>query len=151
MTKIERTADGFRLQVEDGASFEARRVVMAVGISHFAYVPGLLSHLPKELLTHSSAHHDCTEFRGKKVTIIGAGASAVDMAALMHESGVDVTLVARAPKNPIPRWAGKRPAFAMAAIEKSIVRAGTGMEIQNLHGCPGNVSVSSGECSAANH
>ena len=96
VTKIERTADGFRLQVEDGASFEARRVVMAVGISHFAYVPGLLSHLPKELLTHSSAHHDCTEFRGKKVTIIGAGASAVDMAALMHESGVDVTLLARA-------------------------------------------------------
>jgi thioredoxin reductase len=90
--------DGFRLRVDDGATFEARRVVIAVGISHFAYVPGLLSHLPKELLTHSSAHHDCSEFRGKKVTIIGAGASAVDMAALMHEGGVDVTLVARAPR-----------------------------------------------------
>ena len=98
VTKIERTEDGFRLRVDDGATFEARRVVMAVGISHFAYVPGLLSHLPKELLTHSSAHHDCSEFRGKKVTIIGAGASAVDMAALMHEGGVDVTLVARAPR-----------------------------------------------------
>lgn len=98
VTRIERAPDGFRLRLEDGAAFEARRVVMAVGISHFAYVPGLLSHLPKELLTHSSAHHDCAEFRGKKVTIIGAGASAVDMAALMHESGVDVTLVARASK-----------------------------------------------------
>ena len=98
VTKIEKTADGFHLQVEDGASFEARRVVMAVGISHFAYVPGLLSHLPKDLLTHSSTHHGCSELRGKKVTIIGAGASAVDIAALMHESGVDVTLVARASK-----------------------------------------------------
>ncbi len=98
VTKIERMEDGFRLRVDDGATFEARRVVIAVGISHFAYVPGLLSHLPKELLTHSSAHHDCSEFRGKKVTIIGAGASAVDMAALMHEGGVDVTLVARAPR-----------------------------------------------------
>jgi thioredoxin reductase len=96
VTKIERTADGFRLQVEDGARFDARRVVIAVGISHFAYVPGLLSHLPKELLTHSSSHNDCAPFRGKKVTIIGAGASAVDIAALMHESGVDVTLLARA-------------------------------------------------------
>ncbi|MGC1870089.1 MAG: NAD(P)-binding domain-containing protein [Acidobacteriaceae bacterium] len=96
VTRIEKTADGFQLQVEDGESFDARRVVMAVGISHFAYVPGLLSHLPKELLTHSSTHHDCSVFRGKKVTIIGAGASAVDMAALMHESGVDVTLLARA-------------------------------------------------------
>ncbi len=98
VTKIERSPNGFRLRVEDGATFEARRVVMAVGISHFAYVPGLLSHLPKELLTHSSAHHDYSAFRGKRVTIIGAGASAVDMAALMHESGVDVTLLARASK-----------------------------------------------------
>jgi thioredoxin reductase len=96
--KIERTADGFQIQVEDGARFEARRVVLAVGISHFAFVPGLLSHLPEELLTHSSQHHDCSVFRGKRVTIIGAGASAVDMAALMHESGVDVTLLARASK-----------------------------------------------------
>ena len=95
VTKIERTADGFHLQVEDGERFKARRVIMAVGISHFAYVPGLLSHLPKELLTHSSDHYDCAVFRGKKVTIIGAGASAVDMAALMHESGVEVTLLAR--------------------------------------------------------
>jgi thioredoxin reductase len=98
VTKIERTANGFHLQVEDGESFDARRVVMAVGISHFAYIPGMLSHLPKNVLTHSSAHHDCSEFRGKKVTIVGAGASAVDMAALMYESGVDVTLVARASK-----------------------------------------------------
>ncbi|MGC2251620.1 MAG: NAD(P)/FAD-dependent oxidoreductase, partial [Acidobacteriaceae bacterium] len=98
VTKIERTADGFHLQVEDGESFQARRVIVAVGISHFAYVPGLLSHLPKDLLTHSSDHRDCSAWRGKKVTIIGAGASAVDIAALMHESGVDVTLVARASK-----------------------------------------------------
>ena len=98
VTKLERTANGFRLQVEDGATFDARRVVLAVGISHFAYIPGMLSHLPADLLTHSSAHNDCSAFRGKKVTIIGAGASAVDMAALMYESGVDVTLVARSTK-----------------------------------------------------
>ncbi|HZC43220.1 MAG TPA: NAD(P)-binding domain-containing protein, partial [Acidobacteriaceae bacterium] len=97
VTKIERAADGFHLQVDDGAGFDARRIVVAIGISHFAYVPGLLSHLPKDLLTHSSAHHDCSVFRGKQVTIVGAGASAVDMAALMHESGVEVTLLARAP------------------------------------------------------
>jgi thioredoxin reductase len=98
VAKIERAADGFQIQMEDGARFEARRVVLAVGISHFAFVPGLLAHLPEQLLTHSSAHHDCTVFRGKKVTILGAGASAVDIAALMHESGVDVCLLARAKK-----------------------------------------------------
>ncbi len=95
VAKIERAARGYRIQLEDGARFEARRVVLAVGISHFSYVPGLLSHLPEQLLTHSSAHHDCSVFRGKKVTVIGVGASAVDLVALMHESGADVSLVAR--------------------------------------------------------
>ena len=95
VAKIERAARGYRIQLEDGARFEARRVVLAVGISHFSYVPGLLSHLPEQLLTHSSAHHDCSVFRGKKVTVIGVGASAVDLVALMHESGANVSLVAR--------------------------------------------------------
>lgn len=98
VAKIERTADGYQIQLEDGARFEARRVVLAAGISHFSYVPGLLSHLPEQLLTHSSAHHDCSVLRGKKVTIVGAGASAVDLAALMHESDVDVSLLVRASK-----------------------------------------------------
>ena len=123
---------------------------MAVGISHFAYVPGLLSHLPKELLTHSSAHHDCTEFRGKKVTIIGAGASAVDMAALMHESGVDVTSAGAASQRiRFHDGPGSGPRSLWQRIEESIIRAGAGMEIQNLHGCSGDVPLFAGECAAA--
>lgn len=93
--RIERIANGYRIQLDDGVCCEARRVVLAVGISHFSYVPESLSALPEQWLTHSSAHHDCSVFRGRKVTIIGAGASAIDLATLMHESGVDVTLVAR--------------------------------------------------------
>lgn len=96
VARIERVADGYRIQLEDGTSFEARRVVLAVGISYFSYVPESLSALPEQWLTHSSAHHDCSVWRGRKVTIVGAGASAIDLATLMHESGVDVTLVARA-------------------------------------------------------
>ncbi len=93
---IERSADAYRIRLDDGAYVTARHVVLAVGISHFDYVPESLSHLPAQLLSHSSAVHDCSQFRGRKVTVIGAGASAVDIAALMHENGVDVSLVARA-------------------------------------------------------
>lgn len=95
---IERAGDQYRLRLEDGAEVTARTVVLAVGISHFSYVPESLAHLPAELLSHSSAHHDCSVLRGRDVTILGAGASAVDIAALMHESGVKVSLVARASK-----------------------------------------------------
>lgn len=97
VARIERSADGYHIQLEDGARVDARRVVLAVGISHFAYIPDSLSHLPEQLLTHSSDHHDCSVFRDKKVTIVGAGASAIDLATLMHESGVDVSIVARSP------------------------------------------------------
>lgn len=93
---IERTPDGYQLQLADGETVRARRVVLAVGITHFAYVPPSLAALPADLLSHSSAHNDCSIFRGKRVTVIGAGASAIDLAALMHESGADVSLVAKA-------------------------------------------------------
>jgi thioredoxin reductase len=95
VARIDRTADHYVVQLADGETVTARRVVLAVGISHFSYVPPSLAGLPTELLSHSSAHHDCSIFQGRKVTVIGGGASAVDLAALMHESGADVSIVAR--------------------------------------------------------
>ena len=87
---------GFMLTTATGEIFTARKVVVAVGVSHFAYVPPLLaSSIPPESLSHSSAHHDVTAMRGRRVAIIGAGSSAIDLAALMHEAGVDVQVVAR--------------------------------------------------------
>jgi hypothetical protein len=92
---LEQTPAGFQLTLEDGEKLDARRVVLAVGITHFAYLPENLSGLPEEFLSHASRHSDLEKFRGKAVAVIGAGASAVDIAALLHESGANVSLVAR--------------------------------------------------------
>jgi len=92
---IERLPGGFRVTLDDGEKFEARRVVLAVGITNFEYLPTSLAHLPKEFLSHSYAHQDLEQFRGRSVTVIGAGASAVDLAGLLHEIGADVQLIAR--------------------------------------------------------
>jgi len=54
--------------------------------------------LPTEALTHSSRHSSLEEFKGREVAVIGAGASALDIAALLHEAGASVQLVARATK-----------------------------------------------------
>lgn len=87
---------GFMLTTANGEMLTARKVVVAVGVTHFAYIPPLLaSSIPEDFLTHSSAHHDVAALRGRKVAIIGAGSSAIDLAALMHEAGVDVQVVAR--------------------------------------------------------
>jgi thioredoxin reductase len=108
---IERTPQGFVLRLEGGETLEARRVVLAVGISHFEYVPENLAHLPCEFLTHSYQHKDLEHFRGRSVVVIGAGASAIDLAGLLRDAGTDVQLTARptelrfhtAPKDQKPR------------------------------------------------
>lgn len=94
---ITSTADGFQLTTANRETFFARRVVVAAGISHFAWLPPLLSGHPTELLSHSSAHSSLADFRHRRVAVIGGGASAVDLAALLHEAEAEVTLITRRP------------------------------------------------------
>lgn len=89
--------DSFELQLADGERIFAKRVVVAVGISRFAYLPPEYASLPKTALTHSSEHHDLSTFAGKRVAVIGAGASAVDIAAILHAQGTQTHIVTRAP------------------------------------------------------
>src|SRR5438128_8875912 len=95
VVRLDRTAEGFVLGLDNGEAVTARRVVLAVGITHFEYVPAELAHLPSEFLSHSFRHHDLQGFRGRSVVVIGGGASAVDLAGLLHETGADVQLVSR--------------------------------------------------------
>lgn len=95
LIRLERTSQGFVLGLDDGERVTARRVVLAVGITHFEYVPEGLAHLPPEFLSHSFRHAEPETFRGRSVLVIGGGASAIDLAALLHEAGADVQLVAR--------------------------------------------------------
>jgi len=97
VARIEPDGPGFLLTLDDGEKVHTKRVVVCAGISHFAQLPAELSQLPKQFVSHSSAHADPSAFAGRDVTILGAGASALDLAMLMHEAGVAVRLVARAP------------------------------------------------------
>ena len=95
VASVERVAGGFLLRLADGETFQARRVVLAVGITHFEYVPENLAHLPAEFLSHSARHREVEPFRGRNVVVIGGGASALDLAGLLREAGADVQLVSR--------------------------------------------------------
>jgi len=100
ITGVRSIDGGLELRTQDGQTVKARRVVVATGISSFSYLPPFLAELPRELVTHSSEHHDLSRFAGKKVAVLGAGASALDTAALLHEAGALVELVARRTKIP---------------------------------------------------
>jgi Pyridine nucleotide-disulphide oxidoreductase len=89
---------GFLLHLDDDERLTAKRVVLAVGITHFHYLPPVLASLPPTHVSHSYEHRDVGRFRNRHVTIVGGGASALDLAALLHEAGADVQLVVRQPR-----------------------------------------------------
>ena len=93
--RLYRDGSYYRLLLETGAECVAQAVVVAAGISHFAVLPEPVAGLPKSLVTHTSAHSDLDIFKGQKIAVIGAGASAADVAGLLHEVGADVHLIVR--------------------------------------------------------
>jgi thioredoxin reductase len=103
---LDQSSQGFVLELDNGETVTTPRVIVAVGSSQFAYIPPRLRLLPREFLSHSCEHHDLTRFAGRDLTIVGAGASALDIAALSHEAGALVRLIARKPTvtfNPVPK------------------------------------------------
>ncbi|MDW6021579.1 NAD(P)-binding domain-containing protein [Mesorhizobium sp. BAC0120] len=93
---IERSGGGFRLTTDDDSTLLARNVVLAVGVTHFRIVPRELAGLPASLVSHSAEHHRVDKFAGRDVAIVGAGASAVDLAAALIDVGAAPTIVTRA-------------------------------------------------------
>jgi cation diffusion facilitator CzcD-associated flavoprotein CzcO len=89
--------EGFHLDLADERSVKAKKVVVATGIASYANIPGNLAHLPRELLSHSQDHQDFSSFKDKSVIVIGSGQSALEAAALLHEEGAAIELIARGP------------------------------------------------------
>ena len=95
VTGVSPAGNGYELTLGDGETLRARQVVVAVGVEHFSYVPSELAGLPATACTHSSAHTDLAAFAGQRVIVVGAGQSALESAALLHEYGARVQIVMR--------------------------------------------------------
>jgi len=93
--RVESDARGFRLTLGDGEVFHSRRVVVACGISSFAWRPPEFRALPSSLVSHTSEHRDLGTFAGKQVLVVGGGQSALESGALLHEGGAQVEIFAR--------------------------------------------------------
>ncbi len=96
--RLTRDHDRFRLLLADGESIEAQRVVVAAGITPFAWRPPLFDDVDPELVSHSSEHVDFSGLAGKAVVVVGGGQSALESAALSKEAGAaSVEVVVRKP------------------------------------------------------
>jgi thioredoxin reductase len=83
--------------LDNDDTVKAKRVVIAVGVRSFRSLPDCFEQLGPKFVTHSSDHHDLSTFSNRDVVVYGAGSSAVDGAALLHEAGAAVKLIARKP------------------------------------------------------
>jgi len=95
VSSIARHNDQFHITLEDGREVESQAVVMASGLHHYANRPEPCAGLPARLVSHSSDHRDFDRFKGRDVVVIGGGQSAIEFAALLHEAGAAVQVVAR--------------------------------------------------------
>ena len=123
VTEVVRHGRGFRLALDTGEELRAKQVVVATGITHFASMPQLVDGMSPDLVSHSSAHRVLDRFAGQRVTVVGAGASAVNLAVWLARAGAESRLVARAPsvKFHSPPSGGRR------SLPARLLRPGSGL------------------------
>jgi cation diffusion facilitator CzcD-associated flavoprotein CzcO len=97
VTHLRRTGQTFHLDLSDGTELEAGKVVVAIGVRPFAYVPPFARDLPPHLASHTGDHVDFACFRDRRVAVVGAGQSALETAAILRDEGADVEVLARGP------------------------------------------------------
>jgi NADPH-dependent 2,4-dienoyl-CoA reductase/sulfur reductase-like enzyme len=118
---IDRDEGRFRLVLDDGDRVLANVVVVATGLEGHAVRPAEFARVPPELAPHSSEVSSPASYAGLRVVVIGAGNSALELAALLHESGASVEVIAR---RPTVRFLSGRELFRGSPLEKIVYPPG---------------------------
>jgi thioredoxin reductase len=136
VTRLEQVDQGFQLVLDNHEKVFARNVVVATGITNFARIPQILRSLPAEAVTHSWDHSDLGEFRGRRVAVIGAGASALDTATLLYETGADVHLIARSSTVRFHEPPSKKTSLR-SRLKRPVTPIGPGLDLLFYANAPG--------------
>ena len=92
VTAVEKTEAGFRIHTEDGAEFEGKTVILALGVRHrMVELPG-----EEELIGSGisfCAVCDGAFYAGQDVAMVGGGTSALQEALLLSETSKSVTVI----------------------------------------------------------
>jgi thioredoxin reductase len=102
--RVDRDQPGFRLTLQDGTEVRSTSVVIAAGIGPFRKKPEVFQNLSPQQAIHCYEGREVRKFAGKRVAVIGAGQSALESAALLHEAGAQVEIIARQAEF---RWIGQ--------------------------------------------
>ena len=97
VTRVTDHPGGFKVEFIETEPIVTPQVVVATGVLPHRFVPDELSGLSSDLVTHAADHQSLVPFQGRRVAVIGAGQSALETAALLHQQGAAVDLIARGP------------------------------------------------------
>lgn len=95
VTSVCPDGNAFRVVLENGETVMSRRVVVAAGVGSFARKPKQFQHLSPDQASHCYEGKPVHELAHKRVAVIGAGQSALESAAILHEAGADVEVIAQ--------------------------------------------------------
>jgi hypothetical protein len=98
VSTLTRNGDDFVLTLADGERLRARRVVVAAGIERFAARPAVFDGLGPETALHTTELTRPSALSGADVLVVGGGQSALESAALLHETGARVKVLVREPR-----------------------------------------------------
>ena len=96
VTRVELQGPGFRLTTESGDHVDARRIVIAVGVMPFAYVPPALGELFGGAVRLATGDpNNLAHYAGRRLLVVGGGQAGLETAGLAARAGARVELVSR--------------------------------------------------------
>ena len=91
-------AGGFHLRTSTGDELDARRLIVAVGVTPFPVLPAALRDVPDDRLSYAVERQEFSPLAGQRVLLVGAGQTALESASLAIDAGAaSVEIVARGP------------------------------------------------------
>ena len=117
---VEPRDHGFLLRTEDGAEVVAGKLVLAVGVTPFAYAPPAFAEaMGRGRVRFSIDRLDFTSDRGREVVVVGGGQGALESAALAAGAGARVELIAR---SRLHWFADREPGNPRSALAQRLYR-----------------------------
>jgi thioredoxin reductase len=92
---VDRAAGTFRVTTTAGDEADARRVVVAVGVTPFPHAPPPFAGAMGDGIGFAIERQDYAAYRGGRVIVVGGGQGGLEAAALARRAGAEVELIVR--------------------------------------------------------
>jgi FAD-dependent urate hydroxylase len=95
VARIERADGAFRITTAAGDEADARRIVIAVGVTPFPHAPPPFEGQMGDGVMHAIDRQDYSPYAGGRVIVVGGGQGGLEAAALARRAGADVEVIVR--------------------------------------------------------